>query len=280
METLPVQKGNLLLRPVERVAGHRMPDIGHMHPNLMGAPGLQPEAKVAEPLVPLQHRKMGNRRFGVLVGHGHLLAFDRMPADGGVHPAAVLFYISVHDRLITAVEGVFLNLFCEAGVRTITFGHNQQAAGVLINAVDNARPQHAVDAREAVAAMRQQRVDQRAVPVARRRMHNHPLRLVHHHKIIVLIHDVERDILRLDIQRLRLRQGEKKMAARSDFERFYGGSAVYLQAAGRNHCGGRRPADSGNPADQQVGANRRLLRTDKFHALHLLNSRLPLTLKG
>ena len=32
-----------LLRPVEKVAGQRVADMRHMHPDLMGAPGLRHE---------------------------------------------------------------------------------------------------------------------------------------------------------------------------------------------------------------------------------------------
>ena len=44
----------------------------------------------------------------------------------------------------------------------VVLGDDQQAAGVLVEPVDDARPLHAADARQAVAAMGDQRVDQRA----------------------------------------------------------------------------------------------------------------------
>ena len=47
------------------------------------------------------------------------------------------------------------------------------------------------------AAMGDQRVDQRAVGIARRRMHDEPRRLVDDDEVLVLVDDVERNILAL-----------------------------------------------------------------------------------
>jgi hypothetical protein len=44
--------------------------------------------------------------------------------------------------------------------------------------------------------MMQQRVDQRAVGITRRRMHHHAGRLVDHDQVLVLVGDDERDLLR------------------------------------------------------------------------------------
>ena len=41
--------------------------------------------------------------------------------------------------LYSRVEGVGLNLLRQAGVGKVVFRHNQQAAGVLVNAVDDSR---------------------------------------------------------------------------------------------------------------------------------------------
>ena len=57
-------------------------------------------------------------------------------------------------------------------------------------------PPDAADAGEARAAMRQQRVDQRAVRIAGRRVHDHPGRLVDHDQVRILEADIERDRLR------------------------------------------------------------------------------------
>ena len=58
---------------------------------------------------------------------------------------------------------------------------------------------HAADAGEAVAAMGEQRVDQRPVGIAGRRMDDEPRRLVDHDDVLVLVDDVERHRLRLGL---------------------------------------------------------------------------------
>ena len=69
-------------------------------------------------------------------------------------------------------------LLGEALVRAVGLGDDQQAGRVLVEPVDDARPLHAADARQAVAAMGDQRIDQRAGLVAGGGMHDEPGRLV------------------------------------------------------------------------------------------------------
>ena len=45
------------------------------------------------------------------------------------------------------------------------------------------------------ATAAQQRIDERPAPVARRRMDDHPGRLIHHQQRVVFIDDADRDIL-------------------------------------------------------------------------------------
>ena len=67
-------------------------------------------------------------------------------------------------------------------------------------------PPDAADPGEARAAMRQERVDERPLRVAGRRMHDHPRRLVDDDQVRVLEADVERDRLRLRLGGFGFRQ--------------------------------------------------------------------------
>ena len=60
----------------------------------------------------------------------------------------------------------------------VVFGGDNEAAGVPVNAVDNAGAQFAADAGEAVAAVVQQSVHQGAVGIPRCRVHHHARGLV------------------------------------------------------------------------------------------------------
>jgi hypothetical protein len=105
------------------------------------------------------------------------------------------------EREIGALERarapVVGELRAQRRVRLVGLGDDQQAARVLVEAVDDAGPAHAADAREAVAAMGDERVDQRAGPVAGGRMDDEARRLVDDDEVRVLEDDGERDVLAL-----------------------------------------------------------------------------------
>ena len=74
-------------------------------------------------------------------------------------------------------------------------GDHQQAARVAVEAVDDPRPLDAGDPTPGRAvAVGQQRVDQRAAGMARRRMDDQPGRLVDDQQVVVLVDDAERDL--------------------------------------------------------------------------------------
>ena len=89
-------------------------------------------------------------------------------------------------------------------VGAIGLGHDHDAAGVLVEAVDDARPLDAADAGERIAAMMDQRVDQRAGKIACPGMDNQPGRLVQHDQLGILVEDIERDVFALRLGRFRL----------------------------------------------------------------------------
>ncbi len=85
-------------------------------------------------------------------------------------------------------------------VGAVVLGHHQQAGGVLVQAVDDARPLAAADARQVVAVL-EQGVDQGAGRVARGRMDDEAGRLLDDEQVGVLEDDVERDVLGRRVQR-------------------------------------------------------------------------------
>ena len=71
-------------------------------------------------------------------------------------------------------------LFRNGIVSLIILAYDQDPGGIHVNAVHNARANHAVDARKRIAAVVQQCVHKCTVIIARCRVHYHTLRLVHH----------------------------------------------------------------------------------------------------
>ena len=90
----------------------------------------------------------------------------------------------------------------------IVFRRDDEAGGVPVDPVHNARPQGSAHAGERIPAVVEQSVDQRPVGMARRRMDHQPLGLVHHKDVPVLIDHIQRDVLGNRVQNLRFRQGD------------------------------------------------------------------------
>ena len=102
--------------------------------------------------------------------------------------------------------GMVRELAGKALVSTIVLRHHQQAAGHLVDPVDDTGPDLSADGGK-VAEMVQERVHQRARFVPHRRMDHHPPRFVHHADIPVLVHDIQGDILGDQLDGLCLRNG-------------------------------------------------------------------------
>ena len=106
-----------------------------------------------------------------------------------------------------------------------------RAARVAVDAVDDARAQRAADARERSCAMVQQRVDERAVRVSRRGVDDHAAGLVDHDHVRVLVHHIERNVLRHGLDRLRLGQRHGDVLAARELIAFADGSLVHRDLA-------------------------------------------------
>ena len=67
--------------------------------------------------------------------------------------------------------------------------------------------------------MMEQGVDQRLVRIPGRGVHHHACRLVDHDQVIVLEHDIERNVLRFRMQRFGRGQGEREAVPRGNLGR-------------------------------------------------------------
>ena len=84
----------------------------------------------------------------------------------------------------------------------VVFCRDEQAGGVLVDAVDDAGAQLTVDTGQAALTVVEQGVDQRTTPMAGGRMDHQSLGLVDHDQIVVLVGHIQRDVLRLQIDLL------------------------------------------------------------------------------
>ena len=103
-------------------------------------------------------------------------------------------------RQIAAMDRMVGELSRQPLMRRIGLGAHQQPGRVLVDPMDDTGPLHPVDPRQPAPAMVEQRIDQRTVAVSRRRVDHHPRRLVDDDQMLVLEHDFERNVLRLEVE--------------------------------------------------------------------------------
>ena len=125
-----------------------MADTGHVDTDLVGPAGLQAAADVGIAGKPLHDLPVGHRAPAPPVHHRHLLPVRRAAADGGVHGAPVLPEISHRHRLVGPGQGVVLELGGQGLVGEVVLGGDDEAAGVPVDAVDDAGAQGSVDSGE------------------------------------------------------------------------------------------------------------------------------------
>lgn len=140
----------------------------------MGAARFQTAAHVGHAVIAGDDLPMGHGAAAVAGLHRHLFPIGGMPPDGCVHRAAVLPQITHHQTLVCPGQSMVAELGAEGQMGGIVLGGDDQAAGVPVDAVDDTGPLFAADAGQRIAAVMQQGVDQRAVGMARRRMHHQP----------------------------------------------------------------------------------------------------------
>lgn len=80
---------------------------------------------------------MGHGTFSVLVVHRHFFTVIRMPADGLVDGAFLLIQLSETDGTVSSVDGMFLQLFCNAPVGFVIFAGNDRSRGILVDTMYN-----------------------------------------------------------------------------------------------------------------------------------------------
>lgn len=128
------------LAAVEDVADDGVPDVRHVHADLVGASGFEFQLNEAVPGVLLADPV---ERDGCLAGGvvaDRLGLADRgVLADGVVDHAADRVGVPVHDGQVRLERGAGLELAGDGPVPLVVLGHDQHAGGVLVEPVDDPR---------------------------------------------------------------------------------------------------------------------------------------------
>lgn len=96
---------------------------------------------------------------------------------------------------VATFDGVLGELLGKPVVGCVGFGDDQKSAGVLVYAVNNPRSFFASDARQIAAEVVQQGIDKRSAWRSWGGMNHHSRRFVDDEEVLILVHDLKRDIL-------------------------------------------------------------------------------------
>jgi hypothetical protein len=203
MQALPFYSG--IWFSIDIVPQYRMPQISQVHTDLVGSAGFQPKPQMGCLLIFCQHVIMRHSWLCILFRNAHLFPIHRMPANRSRNRSLRLAKTSHCNSLVLSCERMHLNLRRERLMRCIIFGHHQQAAGKAVNPMHDARTNHAVNAGKPVTTVVQQCMHQCPGRMPRRRMHHHPLWLIHHKEVIILIHNIQGNVFRNQFQWFRFR---------------------------------------------------------------------------
>ena len=194
---------------IHRIADHPVPEMRHVNADLVRAAGLQPAFHDAgKRRQPADHRPVGGG-IAAVRHHRLFLAVARRPAKRGLDPALGFRRHAPGDRQVVPVEIMRREHLGQLLVRGIAFRRHHHPGCVLVQPVDDARAHHPADAGQAVAAMGDQRVDEGAVGLARAGMDHHAGRLVEDDDVVVLEHDIQRDVLGLRCRLAHWRQQQR-----------------------------------------------------------------------
>ena len=183
----------------------------HVHANLMRAARDQVNIQQRAVLFLPDHLPFGAR--GAALGvNRHLFAVVFAAGNGCVNHARLLLHHARHNGVIVLFHRALAQLRAQRLVRFVILGYHQQAAGVFVQSMHDARAHFAADARQLIEVIHQ-RVHQRAVRVAGSGMHHHAAGLDHYSQMLVLIENFQRNILRLGLRGLEIGHGQNHLCA-------------------------------------------------------------------
>ena len=175
---------------VHRVPHDRMAQMRQVQANLMGSAGLELDLQIGVAAKALDQPVVGDRPPPVRA-HRHAEPVGAMPADGLIHGPASGHDAGTHGEVL-ALDAARHELARKRSLRLQGSGHDQQAAGVLVEPMDDPGARQLPRAR----IQTEQRILQRVGGIPGPRMHHQAGGLVHHEHVAILMDQGERNVLR------------------------------------------------------------------------------------
>ena len=178
---------------VQFIAHDRGPEVTQVHPDLMGAPGVQAafdQAHRAAAEAALGQSPEGGacRTTRLTVNHCHPDPLRRIAADGLIDLGALGDQPGNQGQVAPPHRAIG-QLFGQCRHRRLRSRNNHQATGVLVQTMHDAGARQGSLRRKPM----QQPVEQGAMPVARSGMHHQTGPLVHHQQVRVFVYRIELD---------------------------------------------------------------------------------------
>ncbi len=246
--------------------------------DLVRATSLQPHG---DQTASIDSRDFGQVRDGSLSSgvDRHANAVRLVSRQREVDPHPLVRDVARHDRRVASLDPVALDLRSEVPVRLIGFRHENQARGVLVEAMYDAGAKRlASTAKHGLRA--QQGIDQGGLFESRRGMRRQASGLVNHDRLLILINDIERDHCRAKVvRRSLLRLFQPNRHAGSKLERRLCRLAIDQDFAGRNYLHELRPAEFRQLPSQKSIQPLNLMR-DELHNCDSSNHQRLIDLKS
>ena len=171
------------------VAHDRMADRREMNADLVSPSGMEMRTKKVPRVEPGKAYEVGLGR-PTLIDDCHALPVSWITGYRLVYRKGVTGEMTPGHHGIAPHDMSGGDGCAQEAVRAVCLGDDDQAGGLLVQAMDHSRSLGLTLRREAPTAS-QQGVDQRPTPVAGRRVHYHPRGLIHHQQRFVLIDDTD-----------------------------------------------------------------------------------------
>ena len=123
--------------PIDRITNQRMPDVRHMHPNLMRATRFQLDLNPRTMRCGFRHPVMGHRRLPG-IHHCHFRSLQAMAVHGRVN-RAFFVGVTVNQCDVLTTHRAIFELFHEIGLCLQRSRHCQNTTGFFIESMNNAR---------------------------------------------------------------------------------------------------------------------------------------------
>ena len=173
-------------RTIDGIANQRMLEEGEVRPNLMRSPSADAHFEIAEFVEAFEQFPLRVSASSGFQPCRHARSPDRVASDRPVDMPCGVLDVPMHQRPIGLLDLPALKLAGEGLMSGVGTGHHDDAAGVFVQTVDNARPQLAAQFRQTPEVV-QKRIHKGARVVTCAGMHHHTGRLVDDHQVGILV---------------------------------------------------------------------------------------------